>query len=155
MLRTQQILLEQNPKPYNCHPAHKIPNHTTVITSIQLLFFFWQIYCSFLQNSIAIMESKLPYMELYWYLSYSICTNITKTCLFKYIENFTTKKGKFSDKNFDIFHSFAQNIDCGYSLEPPRWGSSNEYLQSMFLGRNKKNTQFYYIKVGFKGVEII
>ena len=29
---------------------------------------------------------------------------ITKTRLFKYIENFTTKKGKFSDKNnSDIF----------------------------------------------------
>ena len=34
-----------------------------------------------------------------------------------HIENFTTKKGKFSDKNFDIFHSFAQNIDCGYRLD--------------------------------------
>ena len=26
----------------------------------------------------------------------------------------------------------AKNIDCGYSLEPPRRGSSNEYPQSMF-----------------------
>ena len=26
----------------------------------------------------------------------------------------------------------AQNIDCGYSLEPPRRGGSNEYSQSMF-----------------------
>ena len=26
----------------------------------------------------------------------------------------------------------AQNTDCGYSLEPPRRGGSNEYLQSMF-----------------------
>ena len=40
-------------------------------------------------------------------------------------------------------------------------GSSNEYPQSMFLSRNKKNNvypckpQFYYIKVGFKGVKII
>ena len=25
-----------------------------------------------------------------------------------------------------------------YSLEPPRRGGSNEYQQSMFLGRNKK-----------------
>ena len=56
----------------------------------------------------------------------------------------------------------AQNIDCGYSLEPPRRrGGSNEYPQSMFLSRNKKNNvypckpQFYYIKVGFKGVKII
>ena len=29
------------------------------------------------------------------------------------------KKWKFSDKNSDIFHNPAQNIDCGYSLEPP------------------------------------
>ena len=29
------------------------------------------------------------------------------------------KNWKFSDKNSDIFHIPAQNIDCGYSLEPP------------------------------------
>ena len=58
---------------------------------------------------------------------------VTKTRLFKYIENFITKKiWKFSDKNSDIFHISAQNIDYGYSLEPPRWGGSNEYPQSMF-----------------------
>ena len=44
---------------------------------------------------------------------------LRKTC--KYIENFTTKHGKFSDKNSDIFHISAQNIDCGYSFELPRW----------------------------------
>ena len=55
---------------------------------------------------------------------------ITKTSLFKYTEN-------------------------------SRQGGSNEYPQSMFLSRNKKNNvhpfkpQFYYIKVGFKGVNII
>ena len=48
------------------------------------------------------------------------------------------KKGNFPIKNSDIFHISAQNIDCGYSLEPPRRGGSNEYLQSMFLSRNKK-----------------
>ena len=59
-----------------------------------------------------------------------------------------------------FFHISAQNIDCGYSLELPRRGGSNEYPQSMFLSRNKKNNvypckpQFYYIKVGFKGVKI-
>ena len=73
---------------------------------------------------------------------------ITKTCLFKYTENFTTKKIKiFQIKNSDIFQFFAQNIDCGYP-------------QSMFLRRNKKNNvypckpQFYYIKVGFQGVKL-
>ena len=55
----------------------------------------------------------------------------------------------------------AQNIDCGYSLEPPCQGGSNEYQQSMFLSRNKKDSvypckpKFYYIKVGFKRVKII
>ena len=54
---------------------------------------------------------------------------------------------------FFFFHISAQNIDCGYSLEPPRWGGSNDYPQSMFLSRNKKNNvypckpQFYYIKL--------
>ena len=64
---------------------------------------------------------------------------ITKTRLFKYIENFATKNWKFSDKNSDIFHISAKNIGCGYSLEPPRWDGSNEYPESMFLSRNKKN----------------
>ena len=70
------------------------------------------------------------------------------------------KTESFQIKNSDIFHISAQNIDCGYPLEPPRRGGSNEYPQSMFLSRNKKNNvypckpQFYYIKVGFKGVKI-
>ena len=91
--------------------------------------------------------------------------NITKTCLFKYIENLTTKKENFQIKKSDIFfYISAQNIDCGYSLEPPRRSGSYEYPQSMFLSRNttvRKNNvypckpQFYYVKVGFKGGKII
>ena len=42
-------------------------------------------------------------------------------------------------KPYDIFLIFAQNIDCGYTLEPPRRGGSNEYPQSVFLSKNKKN----------------
>ena len=35
---------------------------------------------------------------------------------------------------------FAQNVDCGYTLGPPRWaGGSNDYPQSMFWCKNKKN----------------
>ena len=61
----------------------------------------------------------------------------------------------------NIFHISAQNIDFRYSLEPPLQGGSNEYPQSLFPRKNKKNIvypckpQFYYIKVGFKGVKII
>ena len=73
----------------------------------------------------------------------------TKTRLFKYMEN------------SDSFHISEQNIDCGYSLEPPRRGGSYECPQSMFLSKNKKNNvypcklQFCYTEVGFKGVKII
>ena len=30
---------------------------------------------------------------------------------------------------------FAQNIDFGYTFEPPRRGGSNEYPQSMFYSK--------------------
>ena len=59
-----------------------------------------------------------------------------------------------------FFLIFAQNIDCGYTLEPPRRGGSNEYPQSMFWSKNKKkrftpaNPSFAIKKVGFKGVKI-
>ena len=42
------------------------------------------------------------------------------------------KNENFQIKNSDIFHISAHNIDCGYSLELPRRGGSNEYPQSMF-----------------------
>ena len=64
---------------------------------------------------------------------------ITKTCLFKYTEKLITKKTEnFQTKNSNIFHISIQNIDCGFSLEPPRRGGSNEYPQSMFLNRKTK-----------------
>ena len=80
--------------------------------------------------------------------------SIAKTRLFKSIENFTTKNWKFSDKTSDTFHISAQNVDWGYTLEPPGRGGFNECPQSMFLSRNKKTNvypckpQFYYKKVG-------
>ena len=52
---------------------------------------------------------------------------------------FRSKIDNFQRKNFDSFLIFAQNIDCGYTLEPPRRGGSNEYPQSMFWSKNKKN----------------
>ena len=79
-----------------------------------------------------------PSTQACTHITFCIASNITQTRLFKYIENFTTKNWKFSDKNSDIFHISAQNIDCGYSLEPPRRGDSNEYPQSMFWAEIKK-----------------
>ena len=69
-----------------------------------------------------------------------------------------SKIDNFQRKIFDIFLIFDQNIDYGHTLEPPRRGGSNEYPQSMFWSKNKKNRytpaypSFCYIKVGFKVV---
>ena len=81
-----------------------------------------------------------------------------KTRLFKYIDN--QKKENFQIKNSDYFHISPQNMECGYSLEPSRQGSSNEYHNVCFSKRGKMmytpaKPQFYYIKVGFKGVKIV
>ena len=51
---------------------------------------------------------------------------------------FICKNWKFRWKSFDIFNIFAQTIDCGYTLEQPRRGDSNEYPQSMFWIINKE-----------------
>ena len=50
----------------------------------------------------------------------------------------TIKKWKFHQKNFDVFYICAQNIDRGYTLEPPRRGGSNEHPQSMFGQKIRK-----------------
>ena len=90
-----------------------------------------------------------------------IFLHITKTRLFKYIENFLTKKTESFQIKVLIFFKFQQNIDCRYSLEQPRRGGSNKYPQSMFFSENKRNNvypckpQFYYIKVAFKEVKMI
>ena len=61
---------------------------------------------------------------------FAVPNNITKTRLFKYTENVNTKNWKFSDKNSDIFHTSAHNIDCEYSLEPPSfWRGNFLYIQ--------------------------
>ena len=60
--------------------------------------------------------------------------SITKT----YLYNFDPLKPHFYIVTlgftgvYIIFLISAQNIDCGYSLEPPRRGGSNKYPQSMF-----------------------
>ena len=63
----------------------------------------------------------------------------------------------FQIKNSDILIFLLKNINCGYSLEPPQKGGSNEYQQLCFWAEIRKNNaypyklQFYCIKVGFKG----
>ena len=59
---------------------------------------------------------------------------ITKACL----HNFDPLKPQFYTAKLGLqgcalfFLVLLENIDCEYSLEPPRRGDSNEYPQSMF-----------------------
>ena len=55
-----------------------------------------------------------------------------------YWKFYNQKLENFQIKNSDTFHISAQNIHCGYSLEPPRRGGSNEYPQSMFWAEIRK-----------------
>ena len=73
-----------------------------------------------------------------------IHTSLRKHAYSNILKISPSKNEKFQIKNSDIFHTSSQNIDCGYSLEPPRpkqivyslepprRGGSNEYPQSMF-----------------------
>ena len=48
-----------------------------------------------------------------------ICT-LRKHAYSNILKILPSKNGNFSDKKSDKFHISAENIDCGYSLEPPR-----------------------------------
>ena len=68
---------------------------------------------------------------------------ITKTCIYNFDllkpHIYIVKLG-FTGV-YIIFLISAQNKDCGYSLEPPRRGGSNEYPQSMRFEQKYKKYQ--------------
>ena len=114
------------------------------------------------QNSVPAVHqlsesSRLSFRSQLQYLDET--SIIMKICLCNIQRLFSGVKENFIGKN-DVFNIFAQNIDCGYTLESPRRGGSNEYPQSMFWNINKKNKntlanpKFCYIKVGYKWVYI-
>ena len=57
--------------------------------------------------------------------------NMSVQCIIPFIPHFYIVKLGFT--RVFLFSLFLiQNVDCGYSLEPPRRGGSNEYPPSMF-----------------------
>ena len=69
------------------------------------------------------------------------------------------KNDNFQMKFFDIFLIFAQNIDCGYTLEPPQRAVLTSTHNLCFGAKlekyvNPSKPHFFYIKVGCKGVFI-
>ena len=83
---------------------------------------------------------------------------ITKTCLYNFDSlnpHFCVVKLGFTGV-YIVFLISAQNINCGYSLEPPRRGGSNEYPQShvCFEQKYKKyqiflSKNFHFLVVKF------
>ena len=113
----------------------------------------WDIYGWLYTKYVFCVYPSKTTLISFWFHSLINVLFITKTCLFKYTENFTTKKWKFSDKKFWYFSYFYSKHWLWYSLEPP-WGGSNEYPQSMILSRNKKKTvnpSFTIWKWGLRG----
>ena len=99
----------------------------------------------------ALYWSKMRCLTAAMQAIYDIFCNqniITKTCLY----NFDPLKPHFHIIKlvftgvYIIFLIPAQNVDCGYSLELPRRGGSNEYPQSMFLNRKMKNLKVFLSK---------
>ena len=52
----------------------------------------------------------------------------------RYTEVFSSVKIENFIRKINIFLIFAQNINCGYTFEPPRQGGSNKYPNS-FLAK--------------------
>ena len=138
------------------------------ITAFLVYFFIISIKCDISPDAWRVI---LPYLPKYLDTlpTYHTCPEASPFCqhaLRKHaysniLKILPPKNENFQMKNSDIFHISAQNIDYGYSLEPPQRGGSNEYPQSMFWAEIRKimytpsKPQFYYIKVGFQGVKII
>ena len=71
--------------------------------------------------------------------------HIKKTCLYNCDpckSHFYIVKLGFTGVYIIILIS-AQNIDCGYSLEPPRRGGSNEYHNLSFEQKCEKCKNFF------------
>ena len=75
-------------------------------------------------------------------LCQNFLSSLRKYAYSNILKSLPPKNENFQMKTSDIFHISAQNIDCGYSLEPPRRGSSNEYPQSRFNAVIRKNNVY-------------
>ena len=67
------------------------------------------------------------YLELHHYVA-----ALRKHAYSNILKILSPKNENFQMINSYIFHISAQNIDCGYPLEPPRRGGSNEYQNLYF-----------------------
>ena len=107
------------------------------IRNFYLIFFFFFFFFAFLVVKFSVYLSRCVFVMFTERILDSparMQSFITKTCLYNFdplAHHFYIAKLGFTWV-YIIFLISAQNIDCGYSSEPPRQGGSNEYPQSMF-----------------------
>ena len=90
------------------------------------------------QTSWSKSESDAAFFGVWSGFTLFAVIHITKTCLFKYTENFTTKRNwKFSDKKFWYFSYFCSKHRLWVLVKTASTSGSNQYPQSI-LSRNKK-----------------
>ena len=117
--------------------------------------FFMVKFSVYLNRRVNVMERPDQPMN-----SHSLNRHYENTPIQIYRLFYHQKNGNFQIKNSDIFLISAQNIDRGYSLEPPRQGGSNEYQQSMFSSKMRKimytpvNPSFTIKKWGLMGSKL-
>ena len=125
-----------------------------------MYFYFHVFFVLFFVVCFFLFFSVVGYGTIHFYSFFSV-NALRKHAYSNILKILPPKNEKFQIKNSNFLHISAQNIDCGYPLEPPLRGGSNAYPQSMFLSRNQKNNvypckpQVYGVKVEFKGVKII
>ena len=101
---------------------------STYIQNFKILAFFDDCTCRFV--------SDLVGTQIVGFLTHRLKSQnlIRKTCpcnIYPLIPHFYIAKLGYAGV-YLFFLFLLQNIDCGYSLEPPRRGGSNVYPQSMF-----------------------
>ena len=116
-------------------PTTSIFVHFNRLSNGSLVICHWAFWCP--------SHQRLQRFDCYNKLVRSI--SITKT----YLYNFDPLKPHFYVVKlgftgvYIIFRISAKNIVCGYSLEPPRWGGSNEYPRTVFEQKYEKYQNFF------------
>ena len=125
---------------YHQHTCQWTSSKFRICMVIKLIGYTCPIFCHFLivfQHTSSLLYKSLSKGEQI--VSFQNRTLILQKHAYSNILKILPPKNEnFQIKCFDIFHISAQNIDCGYSLEPPHWGGSNDYPQSMFWAEIRK-----------------
>ena len=92
--------------------------HFTLVYMSKILQYLIWIYTVCSGMSIPMLKvNRIGYFVSQY--SYENCMSLCKHAYSNILKILPPKNEKFQIKNSDIFHVSAQNIDCGYSLEPP------------------------------------